>query len=357
MYLRFHAIVQNTQAWVFLGVFGSLATLVGCSKPQPLPPIQQSFYVFGTEVNIEIVDTPETLAQQAIIAIETRFHQFNRDWHAWEKGGILSKINQAIADQTPIEVPEDVKRFIIKSQRLAAQSDYLFDPGIGQLIKLWGFHSENWQGPPPSEAQINAWLKARPSIQAIHFKGNLLISDNSQVQLDFGGNAKGLALDIAIETLKKSGIENAIVNIGGDMRIIGHKQPSNAVNHGEQKAWHIGIQNPSNPQKPIAWLEVSGDESIVTSGSYQRFFEWQGKRYSHIINPNTGYPAQPFLSVTVIHTDATTADAAATALMIAGLEEWQRIAKQMGITQAILIDQTLQFHLTPAVQSRLKILD
>ncbi|PLA74842.1 FAD:protein FMN transferase [Hydrogenovibrio sp. SC-1] len=349
--------VQNNQAWSFLLCFYTLAALIGCSEPKPLPPVQQSFYVFGTQVNIEIVDTPKPLAQQAIIDIEQRFHQFNRDWHAWEKGGILSKINQAIAQQTPIEVPSGVKEFIIKSQQLAAQSDYLFDPGIGQLIDLWGFHSEDWQGPPPSKAQIAAWLKNRPSIIAIHFEGNQLISNNRDVQLDFGGNAKGLALDIAINTLKQSGIRNAIVNIGGDMRIIGQKRPSHAVSQDNTEAWHIGIQSPANPNKPIAWLEISGDESIVTSGSYQRFFEWQGKRYSHIINPNTGTPADAFLSVTVIHRDATTADAAATALMIAGPDNWQAIAKRMGITQAILIDQANQFYITPAMSERLHFIE
>ncbi len=349
--------IQNHQAWWFLLCVYSVTLLTGCSDAKTLPPVQQSFYVFGTQVNIEIVDTPEALAQQAIINIEQRFHQFNRDWHAWEKGGILSKINQSIAEQTPIKVPNGVKQFIIKSQQLAAQSDYLFDPGIGQLINLWGFHAEDWQGPPPSKDQITAWLQHRPSIKAIHFKGNQLISDNPDVQLDFGGNAKGLALDIAINTLKQSGIRNAIVNIGGDMRIIGQKRPSHAVSQDHSDAWHIGIQSPANPQKPIAWLEISGDESIVTSGNYQRFFEWQGKRYSHIINPNTGKPADAFLSVTVIHQDATTADAAATALMIAGPDNWQTIAKQMGITQAILIDQANQFHMTPAISERLHFID
>lgn len=309
--------------------------------------------MFGTQVNIEIVDTPKTQAQLAITDIEKRFQQFNRDWHAWEKGGILSKINRAIAQQTPIEIPSSVKQFIVKSQNLAAQSNYLFDPGIGQLIALWGFHSEDWQGPPPSEAEIKAWLKERPSISDITFNNNQLISHNPKVQLDFGGNAKGLALDIAIETLQQSGIRNAIVNIGGDMRIIGDKRPIHDQRTQAQQAWRIGIQSPLNPNKPIAWLAVSGDESIVTSGSYQRFFEWQGKRYSHIINPNTGTPADAFLSVTVIHSDATTADAAATALMIAGPNNWQLIAEKMGITQAVLIDQSNQLQMTPAMKNRL----
>lgn len=261
------------------------------------------------------------------------------------KGGLISKINEAIANGDSIVIPRPVKQFILKTQQLSQESDYLFDPAIGKLVALWGFHSENWQGPPPQPRIIQNWLKHRPSIADIHFEGNRLFSDNANVRLDFGGNAKGLALDRAINTLKVAGINNAIVNIGGDMRLIGQKHAH---------PWKIGIQNPFSPEKPIGYVELEGDLSIVTSGSYQRFFEWKGKRYSHVLNPNTGYPAENFVSVTVIHSDATTADTAATALMVAGPKNWQKIAQQMSIEEAFMIDQKGHFYQTPKMKKRLK---
>lgn len=300
--------------------------------------------VFGTLVKITTYTPEPDQAQKAIQAVEQRFQQFHHEWHAWEKGGIVSKINRAIADRKPIEVAGSVKRFILKSQQLAKQSDHLFDPGIGQLIALWGFHSESWQGPPPTEPQIRHWLATRPSIQDLYFEGNRLASRNPDVQLDFGGNAKGLALDLAIRQLKQSGIENAVVNIGGDMRVIGSKQG---------RPWRIGIQDPRAPQTALASAALSGDESIVTSGTYQRFFEWQGKRYSHILNPNSGRPADSFASVTVIHPDATRADAAATALLIAGPNRWQEMAERMGIKQALLVTQNGQLLMTAAMAERI----
>ena len=324
-------------------------SMVSCSSNTP-QSVQETFYVFGTSVHVHIIETKASQSKQAIQKIEADFHQFSTDWHAWEKGGIMSKINDAIAQSQPIDVPQSVKDFIVKSQRLSRESNHLFDPAIGQLVKLWGFHSEDWQGPPPSEEAIRQWLANRPSIQDIHFNDLTLTSSNPKVQLDFGGNAKGLALDMAIDSLRASGIENAIVNIGGDMRIIGDKNPK------KHQAWSIGIQNPLNPKQAIATLQLQGDESIVTSGTYQRFFEWQGQKYNHILNPNTGYPANNFLSVTVIHPDATTADSAATALMIAGPKQWQRIAKQMGITQAFMIDPQGKHYMTPDIQSRLTLL-
>ena len=331
-----------------LTLLSVLLLVLGCSPSTP-QPVKHSILVFGTEVNLSLFpENPQQVqeAQQAIKAIEAEFYQFHQDWHAWDKGGILSKINQAIAAQQPIEVADSVKNFVLKSQTLAKESGYLFDPGIGSLIKLWGFHGENWQGPPPSSSALQAWLAQHPSIADVSFVGNQLQCRNPKVSLDFGGNAKGLALDLAINTLKQNGIQNAIVDIGGDMRVIGSK-------HGQP--FHIGIQNPQAPEQAIASLDLQGDESVVTSGTYQRFFEWQGQRFSHILDPRTAQPASAFASVTVIHPDATRADAAATALMIAG-KDWQQVAQNMGITQVFMIDRAGNFFFTPQMRQRIKLL-
>lgn len=316
--------------------------LTACDAPQNTT--QQSFYVFGTEVQLLIVGAEPHQAQQAIQAIEQRFQAFHHEWHAWEKGGIVSKINQAIANHQAIEVPDSVKTFIQTSQKLSAQTDYLFDPAIGQLINMWGFHSEDWHGPPPPEAQRQAWLSKRPSIKDIYFKESQLVSRNPNVQLDFGGNAKGLALDIAAQTLADAGIKNALINIGGDIKALGFKK---------HQAWSIGIQNPNNPKQAIAKLQAQAGDSIFTSGTYQRYFDWQGQRFSHIINPNTAWPADSFASVTVIHEDAITADTAATALLIAGEQDWARIADQLGVDAVFIVHRDGRIDITPAMQSRL----
>ena len=342
-------IFNKTRRLLALSLF-LLFALAGCfnETPPPLTPIKAQIVVFGTYVDISVYTHNSKQAEQAIQAVEQRFQTFHKEWHAWEQGGIVSKINLAIANEQTIEVSESIRDFIKKSQTLSLQSDYLFDPGIGKLIALWGFHSEQWTGPPPSEALIQHWLETRPSISDLDFKGLTLSSRNSNVQLDFGGNAKGLALDIAMQQLQRAGIENAIVNIGGDMRAIGSKNG---------QSWRIGIQNPSNPKQPIAMVELADNESIVTSGTYQRFFEWQGQRFSHILDPNTGRPAKSFASVSVIHRDATTADTAATALLIAGPKRWRAVAKKMGIESVFIIGHDGQILQTGAMMQRLKLLD
>lgn len=334
----------------FLSCLFMLFFLSSCAPSQSHPePLKNQIIVFGTQVNISIYPTNAAEVAQgklALQAIAAQFHQFHQDWHAWDKGGILSKINQAIRDEQPIEVADSLKSFIQTSQLLAQESGYLFDPGIGSLIKLWGFHSEDWQGPPPTQAQLNHWLAQHPTIADVGFDGNQLHSNNPFVSLDFGGNAKGLALDIAMQTLKQNHIQNAIVDIGGDMRVLGSK-------HGQP--FKIGIQNPKDPSQTLASLDIQGDETVMTSGTYQRFFEWQGQRFSHLLDPRTAQPAQAFASVTVIHTDATRADAAATALMIAG-ENWQTVATAMDIHQVFIVDNAGNYFFTPQMRLRIKLL-
>ncbi|VAW49443.1 FAD:protein FMN transferase [hydrothermal vent metagenome] len=343
-------------------IIGLLSILSSCSTQQPTVH-KATIMVFGTLVDISIFYSrvpsleqaqftlsPPSHAQQAEEAIQTveqQFHQFHQQWHAWEQGGIISKINQAIARQHPITVPNSVKDFIVISQKLTQQSQGLFDPGIGQLVALWGFHSETWQGPPPSTEAIEHWLNSRPSLMDIYFQGNALHSHNPNVQLDFGGNAKGLAIDMALESLQNSGIQNALVSIGGDMKAIGSKNG---------QPWRVGIQNPQHPNQVLASLSLKSGESVVTSGTYQRMFKWQGKSFSHILNPKTGYPAHRFASVTVLHPNAITADAAATALLIAGVEQWESIAKSMGVQYVFAVDEHGKIFQTDAMAQRISLL-
>ncbi len=320
----------------------TLLLIAACARA-PAPQTQQ-FYVFGTQVDVTLyADTPRQ-AEQAFAALNQRFQRFHRKWHAWEPGGIIGKVNAAIAAGQPIDVPASVKAFILKSQQLCRASSGLFDPGIGALIDLWGFHGEDWHGPPPPQDKIDAWLKQHPSLCDIVFHGNTLISRDRAVQLDFGGDAKGLALDIALDTLRQLGIHHAIVNIGGDMKALGNKP--------DGSPWHIGVEDPFHPRQVIARIDLHDGEAVVTSGTYERYFDWQGTRYSHILDPTTGWPAHGLVSVTVIHPDATTADAAATALLVAGPKRWRAVAQRMGIKLAAVIDQNGQLHMTPAMRAR-----
>ncbi|MBT8130408.1 MAG: FAD:protein FMN transferase, partial [Gammaproteobacteria bacterium] len=153
--------------------------------------------------------------------------------------------------------------------------------------------------------------------------------------------------DLALDYLQARGVEHAIINAGGDLRVIGR--------HG-QRPWRIGIRHPRN-NDVIAWLDTEAGESVFTSGDYERFYMHEGRRYHHILDPRTGYPAGGATSVSVIHGDAGTADAAATALFVAGPERWHEIARSMGIKYVMLIDSDMRIHMNPAMQQRVHLIN
>ncbi|MDQ7072543.1 MAG: FAD:protein FMN transferase [Gammaproteobacteria bacterium] len=166
------------------------------------------------------------------------------------------------------------------------------------------------------------------------------------MKIGFGAFAKGYAVDQAISALQQLGINNAIVNIGGDLRAIG--------SHGK-RPWVVGIRHPRQ-DGIIASIALHGDESVFTSGDYERFFIYEGKRYPHILDPRTGYPANEAMSVTVLHSDASLADAAATALFVAG-DDWPTIAKSMDIEHVMLVKPDGQIEMSPKMVDRMQLIN
>jgi thiamine biosynthesis lipoprotein len=230
---------------------------------------------------------------------------------------------------------------------LAQLGDYRFDPGIGKLIQLWGFHSDEFAPRLPAPQQLADWRAHPASIAQLHLENDLLRSDNSALALDFGGYLKGVALDRAAALLKARGIDNALINIGGNVMALGDKYG---------KPWTVGLQHPRHPG-PLAVLELRDGEAIGTSGDYQRYFEWQGQRYSHLIDPRTAEPARHTQAVTVLIPPGpkagTLSDALSKPIFIAGPEHWRASARQTGMTQVLRVDAEGVIFVTPALKARL----
>ncbi len=324
----------------FFAILFVLGVLAGCSNPPSANTYQ--VYVFGTLVDISIWGADTRQEEKAVAAITQDFQRMHHEWHAW-KPGPLVEINKAIAAGETVKVIPSLIPIIEQSTVLSQQSEGLFDPAIGGLLNLWGFQSDGRpNGPPPAKAEIEKWVAAAPRMDDLTLEGDLLRSSNSAVQLDFGAFAKGYAVDLAIERLREFGIHNAIINAGGDLRAIGSK---------DGKPWRVGIRHPQG-EGVLAALGVSGDESVFTSGNYERYREYEGVHYNHILDPRTGMPVDGVTSVTVIHDNGAVADAAATALVVAGPKAWHRIAKQMGIKYVMLVDDAGVVYMNPAMQKR-----
>lgn len=321
----------------------ALLLLAGCDTQPPV--YKGQFLAFGTLVDISIAGLPTREAQAATDVIEEDFKRMHRAWHAWDPGP-LGRVNRLIKTGETFSAPPSVLPLIVRGAELSEKSDGLFNPAIGQLIDAWGFHNNDPSGhrPPPQET-IDRLLAAAPKMSDLHLDGIQLRSDNPAVQLDFGAFGKGYGIDLAVEHLKELGVQNTILNAGGDLRAIGSK-------NGEP--WRIAIRHPSG-EGVLGVIRTSGSESIFTSGDYERNFTWEGRRYHHIIDPRTGYPSVGTRSVTVIDDDATTADAAATALFIAGPSRWYEIAQRMGVGYVLLVDDDGNLHMNPAMRERVEL--
>jgi len=320
--------------------------LTGCGQQEIV--YQQEFYVFGTLVNISIWGVPETKAQQAMKTVANDFQTMHHNWHAWQPGPLVD-LNRAFAAGETTTVAEETKLLplIEQTKRFYKQSDELFNPAIGYLIALWGFHGDELPtGVIPSPQAIAELVALKPTMEDIEIQGNRVSSRNRAVQLDFGGFAKGYAVDLAIERLQQLGIANAIVNAGGNLKAIGKK--------GDQP-WHIGIRH-SSGTGVLASITIDGEESVITSGNYERYHEYQGVRYSHIIDPRTGMSVRGLNSVTIIDRSGALADTASTALSVAGLADWHRIARQLGIKYAMLVDEEGTVYMNPAMADRVHFL-
>lgn len=323
-----------------LAILLTLALVAGCERPEIH---RDRFIAFGTIVELNIYTADRELARAAAEAVQADLDYMHGAWHAWEPGPI-GRTNQLLATGLEFSANPSVLPLIIEAQRLSAATEGLFNPALGELFALWGFQSDDPQGPPPADEDIQAILDRHPSMDDIHIDGIRMRSHNTAVRLDLGAYAKGYGLHQAMEHLKELGVEHAILNAGGDLRAIG--RPGN-------RPWRIGVRSPAE-QGVIAAIEIKGDEAVFTSGDYERFFMHEGERYHHILDPRTGRPARGTRSVTVIHDHAAEADVASTALFIAGSDDWARIAARLGIEKVMLIDDAGVVHMTPAMEKRVR---
>ena len=315
----------------------AILLIAGCGQP-PETLYEQQLFAFGTLVDISLYGVDPAQARRAVQAVDSLFQQQHRDWHAWQRGA-LDDLNRAIGEGRGIETDASIIHLIQLGRRFERLSGGLFNPAIGHLLKLWGFQQDEPDPSLPDADRIRQWLQAAPSMSQLQISGSRVSSENPAVKLDFGGFAKGYSVALAVELLEKRGIRNLIVNVGGDLCLSGR--------HGD-RPWRIGIRSPEG-QGVLASIDLEGSHCVFTSGDYERYFDVKGKRYSHIIDPRSGYPAAGTRSVTVLASDAALADAAATALFVAGPGRWPAIARSMGVRDVLLVDTAGHAQVTDAL--------
>jgi FAD:protein FMN transferase len=326
----------------FIALFAILL-LVGCGESLH----KQQSQVFGTMAEIVISDETDDNAQAASNEVLREFDRLHRMMSA-SRPSELSSLNEAFSKGQPASIGAELASILDDATRLSTQSGGSFNPATGKLVETWGFHADELKPVTPPPDAITALVRRNPRMTDIVIKGSNASSANASVQLDLGEYVKGYALDRAVQLLRARGIKNALINISGNMIAMGEKDTG---------PWKVGIQHPRQPG-PIATLELYDGDSISSLGDYQRYYERDGKRYCHIIDPATGYPVQGVQAVTVVTKRGEHAgvisNVASKPIFIAGPQGWREAAQKMGVEMALMVDDKGKVYITDALARRIE---
>ena len=336
--------MRSSLSWPSLAIAVALLAAACASETRDY---EHDFYTFGTIVSVSLFSISEEDDKRAVEELETLFKHVNNNWYPWAPGE-LQRINAAIAADESIEVSDRLKSVILAATDYEIISRGRFNAGLGRLSELWGLH--DIANPPtslPATDELTSLRSTAPGLRSLQWRRNVLTSRNPDVMIDLGGIAKGSILEDCVVLLDSLGIDNAIINIGGDLVIMGQV---------EGRAARIGIRSPKD-SVAVAGLDVSDGEAVFTSGTYERFVEIGGVQYPHVLDPSTAYPVTHTSSVTVVDDDPQRADAAATALLVGGVDEFEHLVERLGVRYALLIDASGDTRLTPAMAERLHWID
>lgn len=292
--------------------------------------VRQETVVFGTRVAVTVVGVPAARAHAAVGAVFARFEEMHARFHAWRPGE-LQRLNARIAvGALPVTVSAPMAAMVAQGRRFFLASEGLFNPAVGEVVRLWGFHSDVPRAVPPAAAEVAAAL-AGADMEAVRVS---LSAEGAYVvaaaprggRLDFGGMAKGVALDEAREILRAHGVVNALVDVGGDILALGRRGG---------REWRVALAPDAFGEGRV--LALRSGEAVATSGGSARFWVYEGRRYSHIIDPRTGWPAVRAVTATAVAAGAeagAASDALATALTLADEAAVARLMRAFGVTLA-----------------------
>jgi thiamine biosynthesis lipoprotein len=308
--------------FAFVLIFFAIGFFIGRMGNDEIHHIKRSRILLGTVVEVQIRETDRKKAEasiekafEEIKRIDDLFSTYNEDSPVW-------KLNHN--QDTLINVDREIFSLMVLCDSIYNITYSSFDVSLNKLLTTWGFDGDDPFLPADdkiSSALLNSGWNNIELLEDNSFKRR------AGTELNFGAIAKGYAVDKAVNVLIKLGINSALVNAGGEIKTIGDD-------------WVIGIQHPGNQNRIIEKVNP-GEMSVATSGDYEKYFELNGKRYHHILNPKTGYPADSLISVTVLNKSCTIADALATAVFVLGKAKGLRLIENLPETEVMIIDKQM----------------
>lgn len=311
--------------FLFIGAFS------GCSPKSSLPVTRTGFY-FDTVISITVYSpTDEALLDSCFELAEYYENLLSRT----KEGSDIYRINHA--EGLPVSVSDETILLLETALQYAALTDGKIDPAIGAVSQLWDFHAESVQR-PPEEFSVREAL-SHVDYHCIQVSENTVSLSDPGAVLDLGFLAKGYIADKIKEYLQNEGVTSAIINLGGNVLTLGSK-PDNTP-------FTIGIQQPFSDAGVTALTIPIRNGSVVSSGIYERYFEYDGKLFHHILDTSTGYPIEnDLLSVTVLSESSLTGDALSTACFIMGYKDAATYIDTLADIEAIFITSDGKIHTT-----------
>jgi thiamine biosynthesis lipoprotein len=320
-----------------------LLSVTGCRADKTTggyEKVEKSEFLMGTVVTIKVYDRDINKADSAAEKALDRIREIEGLMSATQKNSEVDLINQN-AGKKPVKVSADTQRVVEKGLYYGRLSGGLFDITVGPLVKLWGIGTENPQVPREQELKNALELTDYRDVEVNGEKGEVYLKRRG-MGLDLGGIAKGYAADEAKKVLAGEGIKHAIINLGGNVLAIGARY--------DGTSWNIGIKDPEEPAKGLLGIVRITDATIVTSGDYERYFEKDGKRYHHILNPFTGYPGNGEVrGVTIFTSSSFDADALSTTVFLLGVEKGMDLVENLEGVEAIVVTDDRQVVLSSGI--------
>lgn len=292
-----------------------LSTGVQCNRIRPVEKFHLEGKAQGTYYTVTYYASESRNYQHSI---DSLLEDFDQTASLWVKNSMVNRVN----NNEEVILNADFLELFRISQEVSEMTNGSFDITVGPLVNAWGFGPEN--KPAIGQTTVDSLLPL-VNYRNVRIRNNTLIKTDTRIKIDFNAVAQGYSVDLIAQFLETRGIMNYLVDIGGELYAHGTKPG--------MKPWEIGIEKPSEDQSSVreigAELPVT-DRAVATSGNYRKYYEKEGIRYSHTIDPHTGYPVRhTLLSVTVIADRCAYADAYATAIMVMGLDSaYQFLSRQ-----------------------------
>jgi thiamine biosynthesis lipoprotein len=316
----------------------AIVVFAGCERRQHL--VEQHLLEFGTIIEITMISDDLLLAERLLAEIEQRLQRQRKQWHAWEDSD-LTQFNLELQRDSTAEIPASLSHLLQLSREYQDASGGLFNPALGKLIAAYGFHGGDVDAQAIAEIRLDI-----PDMRDLQIDGDMAISRNPHLQIDLGGIAKGYAIGGIAEFLDGNGIDNYVINAGGDLVIAGSRFG---------RPWRIGIQNPFAPGV-VASLELEGRHALFTSGNYARRYRLGEDLRHHIIDPRSGESARGQSSATVLGSDPVRADVAATALMIDGLRQYRELSRSLQVGNFLIISEAREVLVSRALAAQVQMI-